>query len=293
MKLKGIWQSASVQVQIMYLLMMILISFVVFSVIGMLGTVLGGMPNMSDLSEGNTMSVLKWMQGCTAIGLFVVPPLLFAYATQHALGWKKISRQQGMLAVAVMLLAIPSINALAVWNEGLHLPEFLAALEQWMRIAEAQAMRMTEAFLVMESPVDLVVNLLLVAAIPAIGEELLFRGVLQKLFLKWNGKVHLSVWLTAFLFSAMHFQFLGFVPRFLLGGLLGYLLVWSGSVWLPILAHFTNNAVAVLITYFVGMKQINPEIETLGGEGGSAVLISTFGCLLLLYFIKEISTNKT
>ena len=293
MKLKGIWQLASVQLQIMYLLMMILVSFVVFSALGMLGTLLVGMPNMSDLSAGNTMSVLKWMQGCTAIGLFVVPPLLFAYTTKHALGWKKISRQQGMLAVAVMLLAIPSINALAVWNEGLYLPEFLTSLEQWMRAAEAQAMRMTEAFLVMDSPVDLVVNLLLVAAIPAIGEELLFRGVLQKLFLKWNGKVHLSVWLTAFLFSAMHFQFLGFVPRFLLGGMLGYLFVWSGSVWLPILAHFTNNAVAVLITYFVGIKQINPEIETLGGEGGSAVLISGLGCLLLLYFIKEISTNNT
>ena len=69
--------------------------------------------------------------------------------------------------------------------------------------------------------------------------------MIQKIFLKWNGKVHLSIWLTALVFSAVHMQFLGFFPRLILGAVLGYMLVWSGSLWLPIVAHFTNNAFAV------------------------------------------------
>ena len=133
---------------------------------------------------------------------------------------------------------------------------------------------------------------MVIAIIPAVGEELLFRGVIQKLFLKWNGKVHLSVWLTAFVFSAVHMQFLGFFPRLILGAVLGYMLVWSGSLWLPIVAHFTNNAFAVLLTYFIGMDKINPSVEKLGTEGGSVVLISGLGGLLLLYLLKDMPAKK-
>ena len=290
--MKGIWQSASTQMQVVYLLLLLIASFVVFYLIGMLGIVVGGMPNMFDLTTGNTMAVLKWMQGCSAIGLFVVPPLFFAYFTKHQLGWSHVNRQQILLGVAFMVLSMPFINGIAVWNEGLHLPSFLGSLESWMRQAEVEAMRMTEAFLIMDTPLDLLVNLLIIAIIPALGEELLFRGVIQKLFLKWNGKEHLSVWLTAFIFSAVHMQFLGFFPRLILGAVLGYMLLWSGSLWLPIVAHFTNNAFAVLLTYFIGMDKINPSIENIGSEGGSIVLISGLGGLLLLYLLKEISAKK-
>lgn len=290
--MKGIWQSASIQMQLVYLLLLLIASFVLFYLIGMLGFILGETPNMLDLTVGNTMSVLKWMQGCSAIGLFVAPPLLFAYFTKHQLGWNHVNRQQILLAVAFMMLSMPFINGLAVWNEGLHLPSFLGSLESWIRQAEAEAMRMTEAFLIMDTPLDLLINLVVIAIIPAVGEELLFRGVIQKLFLKWNGKVHLSVWLTAFVFSAVHMQFLGFFPRLILGAVLGYMLVWSGSLWLPIVAHFTNNAFAVLLTYFIGMDKINPSVEKLGTEGGSVVLISGLGGLLLLYLLKDMPAKK-
>ena len=278
--------------QMVYFLLLLIVSFVVFYLIGVAGMLFGGVPNMLDLLDGNTMAVLKWMQGCSAIGLFVAPPLLFSYFTNHKLGWIKVNRQQLLLAIAFMLLSMPFINALAVWNESLHLPSFLGSLEIWMRQAEAEAIRMTEAFLKMETPLDLFINLLIIAIIPSIGEELLFRGVIQKLFLKWNGNIHLSVWLTAFVFSTVHMQFLGFFPRLVLGAVLGYMFVWSGSLWLPIVAHFTNNAFAVLITYFIGIDKINPSLENLGTEGGSVVLISGLGGLLLLYLLKEMSCKK-
>ena len=290
--MKGIWQSTSTPIQIVYLLLLLIASFMLFYIIGMLGVVAGGMPNMLNLTDGNTMSVLKWMQGCSTIGLFVVPPLLFAYFTKHQLGWNYVNRQQILLAVAFIMLSLPFINGIAVWNEGLHLPSFLFPIESWMRQSEAEAMRMTEAFLIMDTPLDLLINLIIIAIIPAIGEELLFRGLIQKLFLKWNGKLHLSVWLTAFVFSAVHIQFLGFFPRLLLGAVLGYMLVWSGSLWLPIIAHFTNNAFAVLLTYFIRMDKINPSMENIGTEGGSIVLISGLGGLLFLYLLKETSTKQ-
>ena len=290
--MKGIWQKVSIQMQMVYFLLLLIVSFVVFYLIGVAGMLFGGVPNMLDLLDGNTMAVLKWMQGCSAIGLFVAPPLLFSYFTNHKLGWIKVNRQQLLLAIAFMLLSMPFINALAVWNESLHLPSFLGSLEIWMRQAEAEAIRMTEAFLKMETPLDLFINLLIIAIIPSIGEELLFRGVIQKLFLKWNGNIHLSVWLTAFVFSTVHMQFLGFFPRLVLGAVLGYMFVWSGSLWLPIVAHFTNNAFAVLITYFIGIDKINPSLENLGTEGGSVVLISGLGGLLLLYLLKEMSCKK-
>lgn len=290
--MKGIWQSTSIQMKMMYFLLLLIASFVLFYLIGLVGLLVGGVPNMLDLSDGNTISVLKWMQACSAIGLFIVPPLLFAYFTNHKLGMNSVNRHQLLLAIAFMLLTIPFINGLAVWNENLHLPSFLASLESWMRQAEAEAMRMTKAFLVMDTPLDLMVNILIIAVIPALGEELLFRGVIQKLFLKWNGKVHLSVWLTAFVFSAVHLQFLGFFPRLILGAALGYMLVWSGSLWLPIIAHFTNNAFAVVVTYFIGFDKVNPSMESMGSEAEGIVLISGLGGLLLLYIMKEMSVKK-
>ena len=278
--------------KMVYFLLLFIASFVLFYLIGLVGLLIGGAPNMLDLSDGKTISVLKWMQACSAIGFFLAPPLLFAYFTNHELGWNSVNRQQLLLAIAFMLLTLPFINRLAMWNENLHLPSFLVSLESWMRQAEAEAMRMTKAFLVMDTPLDLLLNILIIAVIPALGEELFFRGVIQKLFLKWNGKVHLSVWLTAFVFSAVHMQFLGFFPRLILGAVLGYMFVWSGSLWLPIMAHFTNNAFAVVVTYLIGFDKVNSSMESMGSEGESIFLISGLGGLLLLYLIKEMSAKN-
>ena len=159
-----------------------------------------------------------------------------------------------------------------------------------MRQAESDAMRMTQAFLVMNTPLDLLINLFIIAVIPALGEELLFRGLIQKLVYKWKSNIHLSIWLTAFLFSAVHMQFLGFFPRMLLGALLGYMLVWTGSLWLPIIAHFTNNALAVLMTYFSGLEPLQSTLEN--SEFGLELVVSVVGTLLLLYIFKELSDKK-
>ncbi len=127
----------------------------------------------------------------------------------------------------------------------------------------------------------------MIALLPAIGEELVFRGVVQKIFRQWSRNAHVAIWTTAVLFSAMHMQFYGFIPRMLLGAMLGYMLEWSGSLWLPMLAHFINNAGAVLLTYLFqhNLSTINPDEVGTGSDfrGVGVSLVLTVLMFLMLY----------
>lgn len=294
MKLKGIYQSYSLSKQFFLLFLLIFVCFFVANLIGMSGSLLFGASSLIDLQNENTIFSLKFLQALSSVGIFIVPPFLFAYLSGNSLSFKSVSRQQLMLTAVIMFFAMPLINVLSLWNEQLHLPGFLESVEAWMRAAEAKAMAITEAFLAVNTPLGLAVNILIIAIIPALGEELLFRGVVQKELSKWSGKVHLSIWITAFLFSAIHLQFLGFFPRFLIGGLLGYMFYWSGSIWLPILAHFVNNAVAVILYYMVAKGRLEADVETIGVNEGqtSMLLISFLSVGLLLYLLREISLKK-
>jgi len=162
-----------------------------------------------------------------------------------------------------------------------------------MEASEQKAMELTEAFLVMNSIGDLLINLFLIGLIPAIGEELLFRGVLQQLFTKWTGKVHLAIFISAFLFSAIHLQFFSFLPRFVLGIVLGYMFYWSKNLWLPILAHFTNNTLAIIFTYHFVADKI--QIDFLNEETSvniSAALISLLAVALLMFLLYKNTSIK-
>jgi uncharacterized protein len=292
MRFKGIWQSASASVQIMYFLLLMLASMIVCSLLGFAGVMALGNPPLHDFSNETTIAALKWMQGCSSIGIFVIPPLLFAYLAGWHFSWKKVSRQQLLLSIALLLLLLPMVNAMAVWNEGLSLPSFLGDLEAWMKAKEAEAMLVTESFLTMNTLADLLINILIMALIPAVGEELLFRGLIQKGIQRWKGNAHLAIWLTAFLFSVMHMQFLGFFPRLFLGAVLGYLFLWSGSLVLPIAVHFANNALAVSTAYMVGHQQVDASVEQLGADNNSVLLVSLMGASLLIYFLLELREKE-
>ena len=130
-----------------------------------------------------------------------------------------------------------------------------------MKTAEENAALLTEQFLSVTTISGLIINILLMALLPAVSEELTFRGVLQRLFQAKGERretrdervPHTAIWCSAILFSAIHMQFYGFLPRMLMGALFGYMLVWTGSLWVPILMHFTNNSMAVIL-YFVALR---------------------------------------
>ena len=148
-----------------------------------------------------------------------------------------------------------------------------------MQQLEAQANALLQQFLTYGNGAwwVLLINLLVLAILPAIGEELTFRGVLQQLLYGQLSTLnvqrstlnnHLAVWVTAFIFSFIHFQFYGFIPRLLLGALLGYALLWSGNIRYSMIMHATNNALSVLLfylgTYVWGMTQA--QLDALGTE---------------------------
>ena len=205
-----------------------------------------------------SVTALKWVQFFQSTAMFLLPPLCVAYLwSQEPMKWLKVSEFQGFKvsgsAILLMLVALPAINLLSYWNQQMSLPAFLEPLEQWMRTSEESAKVLTEQFMQATTFGGLIINILLMALLPALGEELTFRGVLMNFFEVKGKRVHLAIWCTAILFSAIHLQFYGFVPRMLMGALFGYMLVWTGSLWVPILMHFTNNAMAVLL-YFVSLR---------------------------------------
>jgi len=229
-----------------------------------------------------------------SIGLFIVPPFLLAWLFHGKIAeylyLKRNATSTSIFLVAVLVVfALPLINFIGEWNTRMEFPEFLAGMERWMKNAEENAAELTEAFLKVETTGGLLLNLVMIAVLPAIGEELLFRGVIQRIFTNWTRSHHWGIWISAILFSALHIQFYGFVPRMLLGVLFGYLLVWSGSMWLPIVAHFFNNGFAVVAMYLIDKNVLNPGVEEIGATSGSqyAAILSLALVFLLIFLIKK------
>ncbi len=244
---------------------------------------------MSDLSSRNSIQVLKFLQLLNSIGLFLLPALLFsllfiAQPKKELRLDQPISLWQIGFIFILYLSLIPLINLMVSINGELNLPESLEALEYWMRDAEDRAKALTEAFLQMEGNGDLWVNVMLMGLLPAVGEELIFRGIMQRTIQKSTRNHHIGIWVAAFFFSALHFQFYGFLPRMVLGAFFGYLLVWTNSLWAPILAHFINNTMALLIAYYYGSESLETEIDSLGSTTDT-LWISGISLVVFSYFI--------
>ena len=201
-------------------------------------------------------SALKTLQAVQTVCVFLIPAYLTvaifdrpAYITLRF--HRGFSWQTGATVILLMLVASPGINLLGHLNEQMQLPAFLTDLEAQLTAMEEAAAELTERFLQVNNIGGLVINLLVIALLPALAEETCFRCLCQTVILQDQRHRHLAIWVTAILFSAIHMQFYGFIPRMLIGALFGYLLVWSGSLWLPVLAHFVNNANAVILYYIV------------------------------------------
>ena len=222
-----------------------------------------------------SVGALKWIQFIQTVALFLLPPLCMAYLwSDRPLAWLQFrttpyTLRHILCAIVLMIVALPAINLIGYINQQMTLPSFLQPLETWMKTQEENAAFLTEQFLNVSTMSGLMINILLMALLPAVAEELTFRGVLQRLFTPSIHRLtpHIAIWCSAILFSAIHMQFYGFLPRMLMGALFGYLLVWTGSIWVPILMHFTNNAMAVTL-YFIASRQgwEMDKVDTIGAN---------------------------
>ncbi|MBO3699357.1 CPBP family intramembrane glutamic endopeptidase [Roseivirga sp. E12] len=157
-----------------------------------------------------------------------------------------------VLATIIGTFSFLFVNAYFIeWNANIEFPEFLSGFEEWARNLEEQLAETTEKFTTFNNFTQFLFGFLVIAILPGIGEELLFRGVLQNSLHKLTKNAHVAIWVSAFIFAAIHLQFYGLVPRMLLGAVFGYLYVWSGNIWYPIISHIANNGIAVIMSYTI------------------------------------------
>jgi membrane protease YdiL (CAAX protease family) len=255
------------------------------------GVSLSQMENMmQDLANPGNISVLKLFQTVQSIGIFIIPPFIIAWFLHNRPSvflqyHKRPDFKSIILVIAIIYFANPFINWLTEINAKLSLPEWMNSVEIWMQNSEDQASKITTAFLSTTSLTIVFSNLLMIGILPAIGEELLFRGVVQQLFKKKYGNAHAAIWISAAIFSALHLQFFGFLPRLVLGAMFGYMLEWSGTLWLPIIAHFVNNATAVIAFYLMQRGLIGSGIDKTGtSSDGSSWLVIVSLIFLFTFF---------
>ena len=199
--------------------------------------------------------------------MFFMPAItLIMWSNQHPTAYLKIRKlDRGLLlslvSFIILLASMPFISLVAELNQMLSLPEWMNGIEAWMQNLEQSAEKTTELLLSGESIVDFLSNLFFIALVAAVAEEVFFRGVLQQLLIKQFKNEHVGVWLGAIIFSMMHLQFYGFLPRVILGALLGYLFLWTRNLWIPILIHFLNNALVVTFNFFLKDNSVYHTLE--------------------------------
>jgi hypothetical protein len=175
---------------------------------------------------------------------------------------------------------MPLINLLANFNSQIQFPDWMSSVEHSFKQAEETAEKQTIAFMSTKTQWGLALNIFMVGVLPAIGEELMFRGILQKLFTNITRNAHWGIIISSFIFSAIHLQFYGFFPRWLLGMLFGYMLFWSGSMWAPMLAHFLNNSLAVVGYFMVNTNKLDKSTM----DAGSSTDVLPYTIVATLFF---------
>lgn len=256
------------------------------------------MMQLENFEEERVVSLLKYFQIVNQLGLFIFPPLLFAWLDGgNVFPYLRLNRrpnlQIALLSIVLVFAVLPLVHWSATVNEMLVLPEWLKSVETWMKQSEENASRITEAFLNVNSISGFVLNLVMIAVLPAIGEELLFRGVVQKLMHQWFRNVHVAIVVTAVIFSALHLQFYGFLPRTLLGIMFGYLFVITGSLWVPVLAHFINNGAAVVAAFLFRQELLESDYQEVGKVNDPEwVVVSLIVVIIIFLVIKGLSMRN-
>ncbi len=258
--MRGLLKTRPAYSQILMLVSVVLVSFFIFGLMGTLilsavtGISLSEMQDLSklDFNQPSVINFLRGMQLVQFISLFIIPVFvcawLFSTEPKKYLGLKPPSHSGYIMAgVAVMLVAIPFTGLLGELNRNVSFP---SGIESWLKEQEESAGKTIKALLSKSTVKDLLLNIIFIAGLAAVGEELLFRGMAQRLLIKWFKSPWAGIIVAAALFSAMHMQFYGFLPRFVLGILLGAIYWYSGSLWVAILAHFIYDATLITAAYF-------------------------------------------
>ncbi len=285
-------------IQFLFTLLIFLGCFIVFQLIALLTGLIffgsefvfsGDTQSLYSTPEG--INFLKYVQSVLSIGMFIVASLISAWFLSPS--WKEYLNlrpyhEYGILLLAglTVILSLPVNNFLTYLNNLLELPEMFRGIQDYIVGQEENTLELMEKFLDAKGIWALLVNIFVIAVIPGIGEELLFRGVLQKIFVKWTRSLLAGILISSVIFAAFHFQFLSFLPRFVLSIVLAYLYAWSGSIWVPIFAHFLNNATAVVFYHLYYNDSIGDTLDKVGTpEYNPITALVSFTIMVILMFV--------
>lgn len=240
--------------------------------------------------SGQTTVRLRIATVIQDIFMFIVPALVTAIMIcRRPAEFLQIDRRPTLwlciLVISTVIAAVPAMNVIIKWNASMLLPESMAHAEQLMRTAEDKAAIFTQTLIGGTGTGSLIMALLIVGVLAAFSEEIFFRGTLQRLFLTSGVRIHLAVWITAIIFSAIHVQFFGFIPRLLLGAFFGYVVAWSGNLWLGVLAHFTNNALAAIAMTVAKTNSLANAISPADMEISASDLIFAGGSVAIVILL--------
>ena len=219
-----------------------------------------------ELTSGQTSEAIRVpfmvLQGCaTGIGLIAIPMMSYQFISKMRVS--RLFTASSLLVFALTALSVIAFmfpNSVVIeWNAELS---FSGSFWSWAREKEALAEKFTKFLTNFQSLGGFATVFFIIAVLPAIGEEFTFRGWLQPAMQKATGNPHIAIWVTAFIWSAFHFQFFGFVPRMLLGAMFGYMMYWSNNLWVPIVAHFVNNGFSVILLYLHQLKLVQFDAES-------------------------------
>lgn len=216
----------------------------------------------------NIQVILSLVQGFGMLLGFILLPLLYLYYFKpfelpfNLLAPVRNNSLYILVSVVLLMVSIPLAEQLALFNKNLSLPDLFKGLEETLNQTEKSAAALTEILVHYNGVPKFLLVFVVVAIIPAIGEELVFRGILQNELMRIWDKKHFAIWVTGFIFSFIHFQFFGFLPRMLLGVLFGYCYLWTNSLWVPIAMHFTNNALTLVVSAFFKNSLLNESQQT-------------------------------
>lgn len=250
-----------------------------------------------SINPDHIVSVIFILQLVGTTTPIFIAPVFYAYvvAKQPKEYLKPTFRFPWILIVVaffVMLISSPLIELSSNINQKMVLPEFLKGLEQWMKNSEEAARKLTMVILRMDNVGDCIKNVILIGLLTAIAEEFMFRGVLQTIMQRWTKNTHAAIWITAALFSAFHMEFYGFLPRMILGGLFGYFVAWSGSIWPAVWGHFLNNGSAVIVTYLFQHKIISVDPDDQHVFNYAGYVFSFIIIIILLTVYKKIASGQ-
>jgi len=233
----------------------------------------------------------------SAIGLILLPIYYLKFLERKNIGTFFKNESNWMIMLVALFLAViglsMSISPIVEWNANVHFPTWMSGFETWARNYELQGAETTKLLTSNLSLAEFLFTFIVVAIIPGIGEELVFRGLIQTEFQRALRNPHAAIWITAMLFSAIHVQFFGFLPRMFIGAFLGYLFYWSGNLLVSMIAHFFNNGIQLLGLYLYQKGIITIDLESTESAPWTIVAIGTVATFLLLAYLRNYFISRS